>query len=121
MNFYDIPNRIESDVVRRAVCAVLLAEADEAELMSEDACLYLSSIYDLCGTDYEDIVPLCESARYGPSADMWGTIYRFKLLPPLERHISHECPHGLDSGSIDDGLAEKVSAAAKNALKQQLS
>lgn len=52
MNFYDIPNRIESDVVRRAVCAVLLAEADEAELMSEDACLYLSSIYDLYGTTY---------------------------------------------------------------------
>ena len=155
MNFYDIPNRIERDIVRRAVCAVLLAEADEAELMSEDACLYLSSIYDLCGTDYEDIVPLCESARYGPSADMWGTIYRFKLLPPLKRHIererlngmffidgkkyllqnltlyrggepifgciSHECPHELDSGSIDDGLAEKVLAAAKNALKQQLS
>ena len=40
---------------------------------------------------------------------------------PIFGCISHECPHELDSGSIDDGLAEKVFAAAKNALKQQLS
>ena len=75
MNFYDIPNRIESDVVRRAVCAVLLAEADEAELMSEDACLYLSSIYDLCGTDYEDMSHLRE-----------------RTIRPLRRHVGHGLP-----------------------------
>lgn len=40
MNFYDIPNRIESDVVRRAVCAVLLAEAGEAKLLSEKEYLF---------------------------------------------------------------------------------
>ena len=97
---YELLRHPQPDRERRSTArggAVLLAEADEAELMSEDACLYLSSIYDLCGTDYEDIVPLCESARYGPSADMWGTVYRFKPMPPLERHISHECPHGTGS------------------------
>ena len=40
MNFYGIPNRIESDVVRRAVCAVLLAEAGEAKLLSEKEYLF---------------------------------------------------------------------------------
>ena len=40
---------------------------------------------------------------------------------PIFGCISHERPHGLDSGSIDDGPAEKVLAAAKNALKQQFS
>ena len=80
MNFYGIPNRIES--------AVLLAEADEAELMSEYACLYLSSIYDLCGTDYEDIVPLCESARYGPSADMWERFTALSCCRSLKGTLS---------------------------------
>lgn len=70
------------------MCAVLLAEADEAELMSEDACLYLSSIYDLYGTDYEDIVPLCDSARYGPSADMWERFTALSCCRPLKGTLS---------------------------------
>ena len=55
---YELLRHPQPDRERRSTArggAVLLAEADEAELMSEDACLYLSSIYDLCGTDYEDM------------------------------------------------------------------
>lgn len=88
MNFYDIPNRIESDVVRRAVCAVLLAEADEAELMSEDACLYLSSIYDLCGTDYEDMSRRARAHGTAPPPTCGARFTALSCCRPLKGTLS---------------------------------
>ena len=88
MNFYDIPNRIESDVVRRAVCAVLLAEADEAELMSEDACLYLSSIYDLCGTDYEDMSRCARAHGTAPPPTCGARFTALSCYLPLKGTLS---------------------------------
>ena len=68
----------------------MLSVCDTAEFFGSD--IYgLKDIYDLYGTQYEDIIPAFLYFRHGESdGRMWGNLFRFRLTEPLKKHILDE-------------------------------
>ena len=90
MYFEEIPLYTKLKEVKRCVAEVLLSASDTAEFLGSD--IYgLKDIYDLYGTQYEDIIPAFLSCHHEESDNgMRGTLYRFRLTEPLRRHILEE-------------------------------
>lgn len=75
--------------VEKAITELLLSESNGADFLGADG-HGLESIYDLYGTDYEDIIPAFISCGSGESWGMHGKIFKFKLSDELKRHILKE-------------------------------
>lgn len=152
MRFKDIPAWEENTAVRAAVAEVILAEADSAELLSEENYGYIDHISELYGTDFEDIIPAFISSHSGDSCgNMYGKIYKFNITPAFKELVkkfglegmyvdedgravlqnltlykgkeaifwcvSHEVFSGWEMDWTDDGLKDKVFAAAYGVLR----
>ncbi len=90
MYFEDIPCYTQFREVEQSVTKTVLSFCDTAEFLGSD--IYgLKDIYDLYGTQYEDIIPAFLYCRQGESdGRMWGNLFRFRLTEPLKRHILDE-------------------------------
>ena len=90
MYFEDIPLYTILKDVRCCVTEVVLSASDTAEFLGSD--IYgLKDIYDLYGTQYEDIIPAFLSGRHEENDNgMRGMLFRFQLTEPLKRHILDE-------------------------------
>lgn len=90
MYFEDIPCYTQFEEVGQSVTKTVLSVCDTAEFLGND--IYgLKDIYDLYGTQYEDIIPAFLYSRQGESAGrMWGNLFRFRLTEPLKKHILDE-------------------------------
>lgn len=72
--------------VPESVADILLDASDSAEFLGADG-YGLQSIYDICGTEYDDIFSAFVSCRAGEDWGMSGTLYRFRLTEELKAHI----------------------------------
>ncbi len=90
MYFEDIPCYTQFEAVGQSVAKMLLSVCDTAEFFGSD--IYgLKDIYDLYGTQYEDIIPAFLYSRHGESdGRMCGNLFRFRLTEPLKKHILDE-------------------------------
>ena len=90
MYFEDIPCYTQFGEVEQNVTKTVLSFCDTAEFLGSD--IYgLKDIYDLYGTQYEDIIPAFLYCRQGESdGGMWGNLFRFRLTEPLKMHILDE-------------------------------
>lgn len=75
--------------IKDKVTEIVLSASDTAELMSYDNC-GLQSIFDLYGTEYEDMIPAFISCRSGDNWGMFGKFFKFRLTKELVRHIREE-------------------------------
>ena len=90
MYFEDIPCYTQFEEVEQTVTKTVLSFCNTAEFLGSH--IYgLKDIYDLYGTQYEDIIPAFLYCRQGESdGSMWGNLFRFQLSEPLKRHILDE-------------------------------
>ncbi len=90
MYFEDIPCYTLFEEVQQSVTQTVLSACDTAEFLGSD--IYgLKDIYDLYGTEYEDVIPAFISCRHEENDNgMRGTLFRFRLTEPLRRHILAE-------------------------------
>ncbi len=90
MYFEDIPCYTQFEEVEQIVTKTVLSVCDTAEFLGSD--IYgLKNIYDLYGTQYEDIIPAFLHCRHEENNNgMRGTLFRFRLTEPLKKHILDE-------------------------------
>ena len=90
MYFEEIPCYTLFEEVEQTVTKTVLSVCDTAEFLGSD--IYgLKDIYDLYGTQYEDIIPALLYCRQEENDNgMRGTLFRFQLTEPLKRHILDE-------------------------------
>ena len=89
MNFLGIPMYSILPEVIDSVTEIFLRHSDCATMLGSE--LYgLQSIYDLYGTEYEDIIPAYVSSEMGGSWGMYGTVYKFRLTEEFKAHIRKE-------------------------------
>lgn len=86
MNFCDIPLYSVLPEVEDCVTEIFLQNCDSATMLGSE---YdgISSIYDLYGTEYEDIIPAYVSSCEGESWGMRGKLFSFRLTEELKAHI----------------------------------
>lgn len=84
IRFFTIFNEIAERVTD-----IILSESDAAELMSYDD-YGIEDIYDLYGTEYEDIIPALISCKRGENRGMYGNLFKFRLTPELAKHIKKQ-------------------------------
>ncbi len=90
MYFEEIPCYTLFEEVKQSVTKTVLSFCDTAEFLGSD--IYgLKEIYELYGTQYEDIIPALLDRRHEENDNgMRGTLFRFRLTEPLKRHILDE-------------------------------
>ncbi len=86
MNFFDIPMYNVLPEVENCVIELFLQNSDKATLLGNKNC-GLQNIYDLYGTEYEDIISAYISSREGESFGMCGMLFDFRLTDELKAHI----------------------------------
>lgn len=88
MDFKDIQDK--SDDIKRAVTQIILDASDTVEMLYEvnrHKEKDFIDIYDLLGTEYEDMVPAFISVKVGGSWGMQGQIFKFRLTDEVKAHI----------------------------------
>ncbi len=88
MNFKDIQDK--SDDIKKAVTQIILDASDTVEMLNEADGRNekgFIDIYDLLGTEYEDMVPAFISVKVGGSWGMQGQIFKFRLTDEVKAHI----------------------------------
>ncbi len=90
MYFEEIPCYTQFEEVKQSVAKTVLSVCDTAQFLGSD--IYgLKEIYDLYGTQYEDIIPAFLDCRHDENDNgMRGTLFRFQLTEPLKKHILDE-------------------------------
>ena len=90
MYFEDIPCYTQFEEVQQSVTKTVLSVCDTAELLGSN--IYgLKDIYDLYGTQYEDIIPAFLYCRHEENDNgMRGNLFRFRLTESLKKHILDE-------------------------------
>lgn len=86
MTFCDIPLYNVLPEVENCVTDIFLKNSDTATMLGGDG-YGLQSIYDLYGTEYEDIIPAYVSSCEGESWGMRGKLFSFRLTEELKAHI----------------------------------
>ena len=83
MYFEDIPCYTRFREVKQSVTKTVLSFCDTAEFLGSD--IYgLKDIYELYGTQYEDIIPAFLYCRHEVIDNgMRGNLFRFRLTEPL--------------------------------------
>ena len=88
MNFKDLQDK--SDEVKRTVTQIILDASDTVEMLNEadvrDEKGFID-IYDLLGTDYEDMISAFTGVKVGKSWGMQGQIFTFGLTDEVKAHI----------------------------------
>ena len=105
MYFEDIPCYTQFWEVKQSVTKTVLSFCDTAEFLGSD--IYgLKDIYDLYGTQYEDIIPAFLDCRHEVIDNgMRGNLFRFQLTEPLRQHILDEsltCMFGGESPLLEN-------------------
>ena len=103
MYFEDIPFYTVFPEVEKCVAKIILSASDSAEFLGGEG-YGLKDVYDLFGTEYEDIIPAFISCKSGESWGMRGTLFRFKLTDALKKHILEESIIGIFGKTNSDCL-----------------
>lgn len=97
--FEDIPDYYDSAEVRETVAGLAFSLSDRAELFHETDTDDFD-IYDLYGTEYEDIILAFKGMSRYESWGMHGYAFKFNLTENLKAHIRKV---GLDGIMTDNG------------------
>ncbi len=109
MNFKDI--RDKGDNIKRAVAQIVIDASDTVEMLNEadvrDKKGFID-IYDLQGTQYEDIIPAFISVKVGQSWGMNGQIFKFRLTEEVKARILKAGIDGVFYGWWEDKNRDRL-------------